>query len=104
MTPSEQTVCLNMIVRNEAAIVERCLNSVVSFIDHWVIVDTGSTDGTQELIQRCLRNVPGELIERPWVDFAHNRSEALEFARGKSDYLFVLDADDVLINDHDFKL
>jgi len=93
-----------MIVRNEAAIIERCLNSVVNLIDHWVIVDTGSTDGTQQLIKRCLRNVPGELIERAWVDFAHNRSEALEFARGKSDYIFVLDADDVLIHDAGFKL
>jgi glycosyltransferase involved in cell wall biosynthesis len=104
MPQSKQTVCLNMIVRNEAAIIERCLNSVVNFIDHWVIVDTGSTDGTQELIRRCLRNVPGELIERPWIDFAHNRTEALEFALGKSDYVFVIDADDVLIRDDEFEL
>ena len=104
MPQSKQTVCLNMIVRNEAAIIERCLNSVVNLIDHWVIVDTGSTDGTQELIRRCLRNVPGELIERPWIDFAHNRSEALEFALGKSDYVFVIDADDVLIRDDGFEL
>ena len=52
-----------MIVRNEAPIIERCLESVMKFIDHWVIVDTGSTDGTQQLIQQVLRNVPGELIE-----------------------------------------
>jgi glycosyltransferase involved in cell wall biosynthesis len=95
----KQTICLNMIVRNESRIIERCLNSVMKLIDHWVIVDTGSTDGTQQIIRRCLRNVPGQLIERPWVDFAHNRSEALEFARGKSDYVFVIDADDVLVDD-----
>jgi len=104
MPQSKHTVCLNMIVRNEAPIIERCLNSVVNLIDHWVIVDTGSTDGTQQIIRRCLRNVPGELIERPWINFAHNRSEALKFALGKSDYVFVIDADDVLLRDQDFEL
>lgn len=102
MAQLKQTVCLNMIVRNEARVIERCLNSVMKFIDHWVIVDTGSTDGTQELVRRCMRNMPGALIERPWVDFAHNRSEGLEFARGKADYVFVIDADEVLVRDHDF--
>lgn len=101
MGQSKPTVCLNMIVRNESRVIERCLNSVMRFIDHWVIVDTGSSDGTQQLIRRCLRNVPGELLERPWVDFAHNRSEALNYARGKSDYVFVIDADEVLSRDHD---
>jgi glycosyltransferase involved in cell wall biosynthesis len=104
MSQLKQTVCLNMIVRNEARVIERCLNSVRKFIDHWVIVDTGSTDGTQEIIRRCMRNVPGELIERPWIDFAHNRSEALEFARGKSDYVFVIDADELLVADDNFTL
>lgn len=104
MPQSKQTICLNMIVRNEAPIIERCLKSVMKFIDHWVIVDTGSTDGTQQLIRDALRDVPGELIERPWVDFAHNRSEALQLALGKSDYVFVIDADDVAIPDNGFEL
>lgn len=102
MPELKQTVCLNMIVRNECRVIERCLNSVKGFIDYWVIVDTGSTDGTQQLIRKCVRNVPGELIERPWVDFAHNRTEALEFARGKSDYVLVIDADEVLVLDPEF--
>jgi glycosyltransferase involved in cell wall biosynthesis len=98
----KQTVCLNMIVRNESRVIERCLSSVRKFIDHWVIVDTGSNDGTQPIIQRCLRDVPGALIERPWIDFAHNRSEALELARGKSDYVFVIDADEELVTTADY--
>ena len=93
----KSTVCLNMIVKNEAHVIKRCLDSVRSIIDHWVIVDTGSTDGTQQLIQEYMRDIPGKLIERPWVDFAHNRSEAIQSAAGTADYLLFLDADDFLV-------
>ena len=87
------TICLCMIVRNEAAVIERCLASVRDIIDRWVIVDTGSTDGTQALIRQCLQGVPGELHERRWVDFGHNRSELMALAHGVADYLLLIDAD-----------
>jgi hypothetical protein len=45
---------------------------------------------------RASWGLPGELVERPWVDFAHNRSEAIELARGRADYLLVIDADETL--------
>lgn len=85
-----------MIVKNESRVIRRCLDSVLPFIHHWVIVDTGSTDGTQDLIRRHLGEVPGELHERPWKNFGHNRSEGLELARGKADYILIMDADEVL--------
>lgn len=96
MNKHGQTICLNMIVKNEAHVIRRCLSSVRPLIDYWVIVDTGSTDGTQEIIREHFKDLPGELIERPWVDFAHNRSEALARARGKADFVFVIDADETL--------
>ncbi len=89
-------ICLSMIVKDEASVIARCLESVRPLIDAWAIVDTGSSDGTQEIVRRCLGDLPGTLVERPWVDFAHNRSEALELARGAADYTFVIDADEVL--------
>jgi glycosyltransferase involved in cell wall biosynthesis len=82
-----------MIVRDESAVIERCLASAIDKIDTWSICDTGSTDGTQELIRSVLAGIPGELHERPWVNFGHNRSEALALARGRADYLLLLDAD-----------
>jgi tetratricopeptide (TPR) repeat protein len=87
------TVCLCMIVRNEAAVIERCLASVRSLIDHWVICDTGSTDGTPERVREGLVGIPGVVLHRPWVDIAHNRAEAIGLAGGQADYLLLLDAD-----------
>ena len=44
------TICLSMIVKNETHIIHECLDSMWRNIDYWIIVDTGSTDGTQDLI------------------------------------------------------
>lgn len=91
-------LCLNMIVKNEAPVIRRCLESVLPIIDCWVIVDTGSTDGTQEVIRSFFREhgLPGELYEKPWKDFAYNRSEALALARSHAAYTLIIDADDTL--------
>jgi glycosyltransferase involved in cell wall biosynthesis len=96
MNAHGQSFCLNMIVKDEASVIRRCLDSVRAIIDCWVIVDTGSTDGTQDVIRKHLGDLPGELVERPWIDFAHNRSEAIDLARGRADYLLVIDADETL--------
>jgi len=90
-----KSICLTMIVKDEAHVIKRCLDSVKPFIDSWTIVDTGSTDGTQELVKELLKDVPGELYERPWRDFGHNRSEAIELASPTADYMLFLDADEV---------
>lgn len=89
-------ICLNMIVRDEAHVIERCLASVKPYIDHWVIVDTGSVDDTPARIAAALAGVPGTLHHRPWRDFGHNRSEALALAKPQGDYLLFLDADEAL--------
>lgn len=91
---AEQSICLNMIVKNESPVIERCLQSVKPFIDYWVIVDTGSTDGTQDIIRNFLKDIPGELHEQPWVNFGHNRNEALKLAKGKASYVLFIDADE----------
>lgn len=90
------TVCLNMIVRDESKVICKCLESVKPFIDYWVIFDTGSVDGTQKIIKDFMKDIPGELHERPWKDFAHNRNEALEVAKNKADYILIMDADETL--------
>ncbi|GAA3823372.1 glycosyltransferase family 2 protein [Streptomyces chiangmaiensis] len=85
-----------MIVKDEAPVIRRCLESVRPLIDIWVIVDTGSTDGTQDVIRDVYRDLPGELYERPWKGFDRSRSEAIELARTSADYLLFIDADDIM--------
>ena len=98
------SICLNMIVKNEAHIVHEVIEAVAPYIDYWVIVDTGSDDGTQDVIRGLMseRGIPGELHERPWVDFGHNRTEALELAQGNCDYIWLMDADDTIAGRIDF--
>jgi glycosyltransferase involved in cell wall biosynthesis len=91
------TVCLNMIVKNEAPVIRRCLESVLPFIDTWLISDTGSSDDTQEIIRETLYQKEGTLVNSPWVNFGHNRSQAIKLARDQADYLLFIDADEELI-------
>lgn len=89
----EKTLALCCIVLNEEKVLPRLVESVKDIIDYWVIVDTGSTDSTRDIIPKLFGDIPGELHERPWVDFGHNRTELCKLAKGKADYLLLLDAD-----------
>jgi len=95
------TVLLNMIVKNEAHIIEKTLTMLCDKIkfSYWVISDTGSTDTTKDIIIEFFkkRGIEGELFDDDWKDFGHNRTKALEHAYGKSDLLFIFDADDDLV-------
>lgn len=92
------TLCLNMIVKDEAAIIERALNAAAPHVGCYVICDTGSTDGTPEIIRRVFERhgVPGEVVHTEFRHFEQARNEALEAARASSftyDYLLFGDAD-----------
>ena len=97
---NRSTILLNMIVKNEAHVIEKTLETLCSKInfDYWVISDTGSTDNTRELIQNFFdkKGIKGELHNDVWRDFGHNRSLALSHAYNKTDFLFIFDADDDL--------
>ncbi len=100
------TLCLNMIVKNESKNIERCLNSLYKHLDYWVICDTGSTDGTQDIIKNFFKQkgIDGELHETIWENYEKNRNEALTLAFGKCDYTLLCDADMELIVSGNFYL
>lgn len=91
-----------MIVKDEIKILKRCFDSIIDYLDYWVICDTGSTDNTQNFIKEYFKekNIEGELHQVPWVNFGHNRTEvfvkASIYIQDKQDvYYFVMDADDI---------
>ena len=92
-------VALTMIVKNEAHVIERCLASVRDLVTSWVVVDTGSTDGTQDVVRRAMSGIPGDVYDRPWRGFGASRTESFQLAReqGLAEYALVIDADDELV-------
>ena len=92
------SICLNMIVKNESAIIEKTLTNLCSYIKftYWIICDTGSNDNTPAIIINFFnkQNIPGELCYHEWKDFGYNRTLALDAAYNKTDYLLIFDADD----------
>ena len=83
-------ISLVMIVKNEAAILHETLERVRPIVDEWVIVDTGSTDGTQAIISEY-----GPVTELPFEDFVTTKNKALALATGE--YILLLDADKRLL-------
>ena len=100
----KKKIVLSMIVKNETHIIKECFDSLYKYIDYWVICDTGSTDGTQDLIKNYFaeKGIPGELHQHEWEDFATNRSAALKLCDGKGDYAWMIDADDYLVGEMNF--
>ena len=95
------SICLCMIVKDESHVIGTTLQNLYDSIpiSYWVISDTGSTDTTKEIIQNFFieKNIPGVLIDHEWKDFAYNRTQALQCAYQKTDYVFMFDADDSII-------
>lgn len=105
MKPS---LCLNMIVKNEADRIERCLRSVLPYVKAAVICDTGSTDKTKEIIEAICRDaeVPFVIAEAPFIDFSQARNAAFvaaQFARDTAvpwcQFALLVDADMEMVVD-----
>lgn len=85
------TVSLCLIVKNEEAVLGRCLESAAPVADEIIITDTGSTDGTEAVARQYTSNV----FRFPWADdFSAARNAGL--ARAAMDFILWLDADDVI--------
>lgn len=85
------SVSLAMIVRDEAASLRKCLDSVRPWVDHMLVLDTGSVDDTVSIARQA-----GARVEQfAWVDdFSAARNHSLQLA--DADWSVVLDADEVL--------
>lgn len=82
---------LCMIVRDNEKTIEACLKSIRPWVDEMVVVDTGSKDRTQQIVEE----LGGRLFHFPWCDdFSAARNESLKYAAG--DWVFWMDSDDTI--------
>lgn len=83
------SVC--MIVKNEEAVLERCLNSLSPIADEIIIIDTGSSDRTKEIA----KSYTTKIYDYKWENnFAHARNYS--FSKATMDYIYTADADEVI--------
>jgi len=80
-----------MIVKNEEAVLARCLDSIADLMDEIIIVDTGSTDRTKEIASKYT----DQIYDFIWTgNFSDARN--FSFSKATKDYIYCADADEVL--------
>ena len=90
-------ICLAMICKNESALIRAALQSVKPFITSWSVLDTGSTDGTQDIIREEMAGIPGTLTEEAWAGWDKSRTRSIELAKESGcDFVLILDADETI--------
>lgn len=90
-----------LMVKNESAVIERCLNSLKGMVNRIILVDTGSTDDT---VKRATDTGLIYAVDRqPWVDFGTNRTSAFAVAGEYGDYVLIVDADQTMEGEFDFR-
>jgi glycosyltransferase involved in cell wall biosynthesis len=87
----DNLICLCMIVKNAGSLFEQVLTENLPHFDEWCILDTGSTDGTQDVIKRVLSSKYGALYEEPFINFRDSRNRCLELAGTSCKFLLMLD-------------
>lgn len=85
------TLSVCMIVRDEEAVIGRCLSGILPFADEVVVVDTGSRDATPAIAS----SLGARVYHAPWED-DFSRARNLAFSYAKTELLMWLDADDVV--------
>ncbi len=102
-------IVLAVMVKNEARVIERMLESTLHVIDAIVLMDTGSTDDTIWKVRDFAwkYKIPLTVASSPWESFCENRNRLLNAARtaaadlGGDPWLLLLDADHVLSVDYE---
>jgi len=84
------SLAIVVLTHNEADNLPRCLESILG-VGEIVVVDSGSTDGTQEMAKQAGARV----YEHPFESFARQRNWAMENCEPKSEWILFLDADEV---------
>lgn len=90
------TLSVCMIVKDEEKNITDCLESIKDVADEFVVVDTGSSDKTKEVVSKYTSNI----FDFKWIDdFSAARNFSLSKATG--DFILWCDADDIVENPQD---
>lgn len=103
----EPKICLTMMVKNDEAVISRCLQSVKNIIDCISICNVGSTDETISIIKSFMleQGLPGIIYNHKWKNGGYNRTLLAQTAQEtiknldlplNNTYFLVLDPDDIL--------
>jgi glycosyltransferase involved in cell wall biosynthesis len=87
----DNLIHLCIMVKNGGPVFERVLTENLPIIDRWTVLDTGSTDGTQDVVRRVLAGKKGQLFEEPFLNFRDSRNRCLELAGQSCKYTLMLD-------------
>ena len=82
------TLTVSIITLNEEKNLERTLKSVQDFADEIVIVDSGSTDKTEEIAKKF----GAKFVYQEWLGYGAQRNKAIDLAT--SDWVLNIDADE----------
>lgn len=109
---------LVIMIKNGVTVIERTLRAIHPYIDRWDVLDTGSSDGTQELIQRVMSEpvskvtydletdsyqsvpdfvTPGKIHQAEFINFRDSRNQLLDLAGSQCTYTLMLD-DSYVVN------
>ena len=84
-------VCLCIMVKDAGEMFERILEANKPWVDRWLVLDTGSTDGTIDVIKKVMSDVKGELYQQPFINFRDSRNICLDYAGKRCKFNIMLD-------------
>jgi tetratricopeptide (TPR) repeat protein len=114
MAHNHNKIILNLMIKNESKIIERCLDRALEYVDAISILDTGSTDNTVDVCNKYLEKCgkPYKVSIEPFKNFGYNRTISFQKARdlcneqkwdGSKTYAMAVDADMIIKPSPEFK-
>jgi hypothetical protein len=96
--PGNNSICLALMVQNEAHVLERCITPFLPIIDRAVaVISEATNDGSQAVIERVLGDIPRAIYVRPGHVWDARRESLQAGHASGSEYTCVIDCDDTLI-------